>query len=71
MRYVLEKTMSKTMWDMRKIPQKYNRKAKLHGAVKSIKYLGGWAKSSQKCKREKNPQQTRTLKKFYMIASTF
>ena len=44
MRYVLEKTMSKTVWDMRKIPQKYNRKAKLHGAVKSIKYLGGWAK---------------------------
>ena len=36
--------MSKTVWDMRKIPQKYNRKAKLHGAVKSIKYLGGWAK---------------------------
>ena len=29
---------------MNKIPQKYNRKAKLHGAVKSIKYLGGWKK---------------------------
>ena len=36
--------MLKTGWDMRKNPQNYNRKAKLHGAVKSIKYLGGWAK---------------------------
>ena len=27
---------------MAKIPQKYNRKAKLHGAVKSIKDLYGW-----------------------------
>ena len=30
------------VWDLKKIPQKYNRKAKLHGAVKSIKNLGGW-----------------------------
>ena len=34
----------KLVWNMRKIPQKYNRKAKLHGAVKSIQNLGGWEK---------------------------
>ena len=34
--------MSKSMWDMSKIPKKYNRKAKLHGAVKRIKDLFGW-----------------------------
>ena len=31
-------------WDLKKIPQKYNRKAKLHGAVKSINGLDGWKK---------------------------
>ena len=34
--------MSKLVWDMAKIPKKYNRKAKLHGAMKSIKDLYGW-----------------------------
>ena len=34
--------MSKSVWDMAKIPKKYNRKAKLHGAMKSIKDLYGW-----------------------------
>ena len=29
--------MSKSVWDMAKISKKYNRKAKLHGAVKSIR----------------------------------
>ena len=36
--------MSKSVWDMAKIPKKYNRKAKLHGAVKSIRDLYGWNK---------------------------
>ena len=41
-----KKTMSKKkpVWDMKKIPKKYNRKAKLHGAVKSVQNLGGWEK---------------------------
>ena len=34
--------MSKSVWDMAKIPKKYNRKAKLHLAMKSIKDLYGW-----------------------------
>ena len=34
----------KQKWDMKKNPQNYNRKAKLHGAVKSIKNLNGWRK---------------------------
>ena len=36
--------MSKSVWDMAKIPKKYNRKAKLHGSVKSIRDLYGWNK---------------------------
>ena len=36
--------MSKSVWDMAKIPKKYNRKAKLHGAIKSIRDLYGWKK---------------------------
>ena len=34
--------MAKTEWDLKKNTKKYNRKAKLHGAVKSMKNLGGW-----------------------------
>ena len=36
--------MLKSVWDLTKIPQKYNRKAKLHGVVKCIKDLYGWGK---------------------------
>ena len=36
--------MSKSVWDMAKITQKYNRKAKLHGDMKSIRDLYGWNK---------------------------
>ena len=34
--------MPKSVWDLTKILKKYNRKAKLHGVVKSIKDLYGW-----------------------------
>ena len=34
--------MLKSVWDLTKIPQKYNRKAKLHGVMKNIKDLYGW-----------------------------
>ena len=41
---------------LEKIPQKYNRKAKMHGAVKSIKYLGGWEKNiTEMQKGKKSP----------------
>ena len=41
---------------MRKIPQKYNRKAKLHGAVKSVQNLGGWEKIITEMRQgEKSP----------------
>ena len=40
-----KKTMTKKpVWDMTKIPRKYNRKAKLHGAVKNVQNLVGWEK---------------------------
>ena len=36
--------MKKLVWDLTKIPKKYNRKAKLHGKIKNIKTLNGWEK---------------------------
>ena len=39
--------MKKLVWDLTKIPKKYNRKAKLHGKVKNIKNLNGWEKIIQ------------------------
>ena len=45
--------MSKSVWDMAKIPKKYNRKAKLHGVVKSIRDLYGWNKIITKMRKGK------------------
>ena len=36
--------MKKLVWDLTKIPKKYNRKAKLHGKIKDLKDLNGWKK---------------------------
>ena len=46
--------MLKSVWDMAKIPKKYNRKAKLHGAMKSIKDLYGWKRIITEMRKGKN-----------------
>ena len=45
--------MEQPVWDLTKIPKKYNRKAKLHGKVKNIKNLNGWEKIIQEMRQGK------------------
>ena len=53
LRIAKKKTMKKPMWDLTKIPKKYNREAKLHGKVRNIKDLNGWEKIIQEIRQGK------------------